>query len=117
MRGEIESVNPDLVLISLGTNDGYITGRIRERGGVYGRILGTSSSRGARVVWVEPPRISPRVVRGIGWVRDSLHREVPDRFESEECIVPPPGDGVHLTEKGYEGWMGRIWERVMSTGW
>ena len=114
--GEISRVNPHLVLISLGTNDGYIHGRIRERGGVYGRILRISSSRGARVVWVEPPRISPRVVRGIEWVREDLHREVSLRFPSHEFFTPPPGDGIHFTGVGYDRWMERIWEWMKREG-
>lgn len=113
---EIRRVNPKLVLISLGTNDGYIYGRIKASGGVYGRILNTASSQGAAVVWVEPPRISRKVIVGIEWVRGSLHREVPTRFESEVCIIPPPGDGIHLTGRGYDMWMERIWEWMSEEG-
>lgn len=116
IKGEIARAKPTLVLISLGTNDGYIYERIKANEGVYGRIFKASSLHGAAVVWVEPPRISHMNIRGIQWVRDSLHHEVPIRFESEEYITPPPGDGIHLTGRGYDEWMEKIWEWMRRKG-
>lgn len=110
----VTSWRPDIVLISLGTNDGWILDRIVSHSGVHRRVYELAGCTGARVVWVEPPKINIKYVRGIEGVRNLLHSNIPVRFESELFIVPPPGDGVHLTSTGYNMWMRKLWEWMQT---
>lgn len=106
---EINKWRPDIVLISLGTNDGWIIDRVVKNPEVYKRIYDNAGLHGAKVIWIEPPQISRKTIKGIDKVRSFLHRDIPVMFESEKFIVPPTGDGVHLTEIGYNMWMDKIW--------
>ena len=114
LEPEIKHWQPDVVLISLGTNDGWIVDRIKKHSEVYSEIYKISSSLGARTVWVEPPKISTKFVKGIEAVRYYIHRDIPIRFETENYVTPPPGDGVHLTSNGYESWMIKLWSWMLK---
>lgn len=105
----IDSFRPTMVLVSLGTNDEYMTGSdVAERQAPHlERLLSRLRSGEAEVVWIGPPRL-PVSSKG---VVPLIRRTVPKShyFPSERLTIPRGPDSLHPTLKGYVGWAGAIW--------
>ena len=116
---------PDMVLVSLGTNDEYMTGDAPARQAPY---LDTLLAKlhdccgrpgpyrgdyglGAEVVWIMPPEL-PRETNGIRALIASrlASSERAWSFPSETLEIPRGPDHLHPTAAGYAGWAGAIWE-------
>ena len=101
---------PTLTLVSLGTNDEYLTGsdavsRQREKVRV---LLARIKASGSDYVWIGPPTL-PKPTNGIvAMLRD----EIPSShyYPSDALTIPRGGDGIHPTARGYAGWAGALWQ-------
>jgi len=106
----LASFQPTLVLVSLGTNDEYMTGSdVPARQAPYlEQLLLRLQGAGAEVVWIGPPRL-PRATNG---VVPLIKRTVPKShyFASDRLSIPRGPDGLHPTLKGYVGWAGAVWK-------
>lgn len=105
----IQKFKPDLILVSLGTNDEYMQ---LDGGAVQGPHLRTLLSklrRFAPVVWIGPPKL-PKA--GTNGVIPLIVSNIPSShyFPSHELEIPRAPDKLHPTTSGYAGWAGKIWE-------
>jgi lysophospholipase L1-like esterase len=116
LTDRLERFNPNLVLISLGTNDEYLKGDVVERQrSALQRLLaridqyprrddyGLGPSDG--IAWVGPPSLP----RSVGIV-EMIQGEVRDYFDSRRFKIPRGPDGLHPTARGYAGWAGALWQ-------
>jgi lysophospholipase L1-like esterase len=107
--GSALAASPDVVLISLGTNDAYMTdpgtiAKVTERAR---SLLDRAAAAGARVYWIGPPKL-PRADNGaIAQIKRLIpwHRY----FHSESLVIPRQSDGLHPDVAGYEAWAASLW--------
>lgn len=90
---------PDVVLVSLGVNDGTLPNRAN-----FENIVRGIQSLGARVVWIEPPATVPTAARA---VIESLGVQT-----VRGPSLPLAADGLHPTEAGYQIWAQQIAEAL-----
>jgi lysophospholipase L1-like esterase len=106
---KIETFKPTMILVSLGTNDEYMSGgSVPERQAPYlERLLTRLQSQNAEVVWIGPPRL-PRATQGVVAL---IRKTIPSShyFASDRLTIPRGPDGLHPTVRGYAGWAGAIW--------
>lgn len=114
---EIERFAPDVVLVSLGTNDAVLLSPLDEADELE-LLVRRLGEMGARVVWLEPPagESLPRMPEVRAMIRGSLALA-----EAGGSVLDPTGekfdeapDGVHLTGRGYEKWGRWIWTRIAN---
>ena len=104
------SFHPTLTLVSLGTNDEYLTGSdavVRQREKTR-QLLAKIKASGSDYVWIGPPTL-PKASNGIvAMLRD----EIPSShyYPSDALEIPRGGDGIHPTARGYAGWAGALWQ-------
>lgn len=115
----LDATQPTLVLVSLGTNDEYITmGNPPERQAPYLKALIEKIERyvhkgdyglGAELIWIGPPTLPKKGTNGI---RALLAATIPQArfFDSQRLSIPRAPDNLHSTPKGYAGWAGALWQ-------
>ncbi len=108
----LDTFQPTLVLISLGTNDGYMSGDVWARQAPsLKKLLDRIEASGAEVVWIGVPEL-PRTQSGMkldeGFL-DELSDAAPSWFDSAAMDIPRGPDGLHPTARGYAGWAGSLW--------
>lgn len=104
----LEQIDPDVVVVVLGTNDSYAQDGPRQTAS-FEELLDRLEGRG--VVWVGPPALpevggrapAPALVR-------MLEERAPHYFDSEDLELPTGPDGVHPTAAGYGTWAGALWQ-------
>lgn len=124
LRTLLESYRPDVVLVSLGTNDSYMQGadvvaKQRAQLEKLYELLTTwprSKDYGLgpeHLVWIGPPTLPKPVATGIpAMIQDAAGSALSPRyhyFHSEKLPVPRGPDGIHPTARGYAGWAGAVW--------
>jgi lysophospholipase L1-like esterase len=121
LKEKLQTFRPELVLISLGTNDEYLTGDAVARQRPYLEQLlnlfqqytldGEYHVGPEWVVWIGPPTL-PKATNGIvGMIRDAAGGLL-TRFyyyPSDRLQIPRGPDKIHPTARGYAGWAGAIW--------
>lgn len=120
----LASFQPDLILVSLGTNDSFMQGSaiIEQQKAQLEKLLGvlTQWSRSSDyglgpeyVVWIGPPTLPNPPSPGISqMVQDGAGSALAPRyyyFHSERLQLPRGPDGIHPIVRGYAGWAGAIW--------
>ena len=100
---------PDLVVISLGTNDAVIFDRVKKFPTIYTEFVSQIEETGAVVVWIGPPNISSKRIPKITEARNFIKESVVNFYESEKFETPQGGDGVHSSASGYNKWMEGVW--------
>jgi lysophospholipase L1-like esterase len=103
----LTAYKPDVVLVSLGVNDGHLSPAPPVPGvpthpytGSYQRIVQALQSIGARVVWIEPPAAVKTDSRS---AIESLGVPVVPATQT-----PLSADGLHPTGAGYRTWAKEI---------
>lgn len=114
IRSDLERAHPELVVISLGTNDAIIYDRVRAHSHLYRDLNKIVEDSGATIVWLGPPGISPGRVRHIDATREIIKDAASHYFEPRRGSVPLGRDGIHSTHVGYNGWMGAAWEWMIE---
>jgi len=113
----LNSVRPDMMLVSLGTNDATASNPAAYVEAIKS-ICSMAKSSGVRLTWILPP---------------PLPLESPDRFPSLEAVnqaivncspevidvsgslqAMRAGDGIHFTAQGYAAWAKLIWQEIDS---
>lgn len=108
----LQSFKPDLILVSLGTNDAFMKGDVvAKQRAQLDRLL--QGLQGTTVVWIGPPALpnppSPGIV---AMIQDSAGSPLAPRFHyfhSERLQIPRGPDSIHPTVRGYAGWAGAVW--------
>jgi lysophospholipase L1-like esterase len=121
LQALLENFQPELVLISLGTNDEYMTGDAAKRQAPYLKQLIEVISRYPRkadyglgpewIVWIGPP-ILPKSAGISQMIQASAGSPLSPSyyyFHSEQLQIPRGPDKIHPTALGYAGWAGAIW--------
>lgn len=104
---KLAAFKPTLVLVSLGTNDEYMTGDAVGRQQPYLTQL-LARLKDATVVWIGPPTL-PKPSNGIvGMLQARLPAS--HYFPSQTLTIPRGPDQIHPTAKGYAGWAGALWQ-------
>lgn len=127
LTAQLQSFQPTIVLISLGTNDAYMIPSsgvtIGQRQAPYMEaLLSKIEMAGPRaVVWIEPPTL-PDAAVSLTSVRQlieaqhsiDLPKHLKPRvslFMSQRLTISPRApDGIHPVVSGYAYWAGKIWQ-------
>jgi hypothetical protein len=107
----LEKYEPDILLVSLGTNDagGIIARKVFPRKATW--IVDKAHEYGAEVVWVIPPQNKMRVQNLMNWVRN---HSTADRVFDSTCLDLKIHDGVHPTRKASKYWARIMWMFLMG---
>lgn len=120
----LESFQPELVLVSLGTNDEYMQGAdvVQKQQAQLEKLLALltqwprSHDYGLgpdHIVWIGPPTLPKPPSPGIPkMIQDAAGSVLAPRFyyfHSEKLSMPRGPDGIHPNVRGYAGWAGAVW--------
>ncbi len=114
IKSDLERNRPELVVVSLGTNDAIIYDRVKQHAGLYGEFVKIVEDSGAVLVWLGPPDISSKRIPHIADERALIKKYAPHYFESEVIEKPLKGDGIHSSPAGYNRWMGAAWDWMIE---
>lgn len=110
----LNEFRPDIVLVSLGTNDAYMRFDDSSRElqlAAQRRLLALLEESGAQVVWILPPELDPYMGKRPDDEFVARLSDAPDHvFDSAALEIPRGPDGLHPTMRGYGGWAGSIWQ-------
>lgn len=111
----IKRENPDLVIVSLGTNDSGLMDPERQRKHIV-KIRESIINFGSLIMWILPPPL-PASLSGKEKINKILSEEIPG-WESFSPIedLERSKDGIHMTPRGYSDWVLRIWEYLRIQG-
>ena len=111
----LESFRPELVLVSLGTNDEFMRGAdvVPKQRALLEKLLALLSQGPEHIVWIGPPTLPNPPSPGIPkMIQDAAGSVLAPRFyyfHSERLQMPRAPDGIHPNVRGYAGWAGAIW--------
>ena len=120
----LSTYQPDLVLVSLGTNDSFMQGAgvVAKQQQALEKLYAlltqwpraNGTGRGAEhIVWIGPPTLPNPPNPGISkMIQDSAGSAISPHyhyFHSERLQLPRGPDNLHPTARGYAGWAGAIW--------
>ncbi len=122
----LESFQPDLILVSLGTNDSFMqssdAATVARQKPQLEKLLALLSQwprkkdygLGAEhIVWIGPPTLHNPPSPGVSkMIQDAAGAPLAPRFtyyHSERLSLPRGPDKLHPTARGYAGWAGAIW--------
>lgn len=107
---------PDVVLLSLGTNDGALSAASLEAERLsVDKLIDGVCSAGIRLVWLLPPNPDvPRLADVLEMIDAS---PAVDQWAQLVTLLPAPDvqlgyDRIHPTPDGYAAWAQDIWERI-----
>lgn len=117
LRRTLESFQPTLVLVSLGTNDayGFTAQQVMAPTMALVQLL---RATGAEVVWIGAPLLPERAsgqplsTATLAMIETKADDEGAYFFDSDPLQIPRGPDGLHPTVGGYAGWAGAIWHRL-----
>lgn len=112
----INSIRPDVVIVSLGTNDSGISNTESQRIHIK-KIVATAKKYKAKILWLLPPKL-PKKFRGKDGIRKIIFEELkPEEvYNSDDDNLERTKDEVHMTGNGYKSWVSRIWKKLVSDG-
>ena len=107
---------PDLVMVSLGTNDSALADPARNLSAMQ-LIVATVENAGADVLWIEPPTLPQKY--GASTLQESVVRDMirglgVRTFDSSTLTIPRGGDHLHPTPAGYASWANAVWPYVVG---
>ena len=102
---------PDMVLISLGTNDAVLDDPNAEVKDLH-ELIDNIQSQGILVVWITPPDLSRKLSR-LGLVRMMISDSGVTMMDFRNLLVPLCDDLVHPTPKGYDIWSDCVYRMLM----
>jgi lysophospholipase L1-like esterase len=107
----IQKFKPDLILVSLGTNDEYLNLDGGTKQAPHLKALLGRLRMFAPVAWIGPPKLPKQ---GSNGVVPLIMKSVPSShyFPSHELDISRAPDKLHPTTGGYAGWAGKIWEWI-----
>jgi len=120
----LETFQPELVLVSLGTNDSFMQGKDvvpkqqTQLEKLYALLTQWPRSKDyglgpEHLVWIGPPTLPKPPSPGVSkMIQDAAGNALSPRyfyFHSEKLDMPRGPDNLHPTARGYAGWAGAIW--------
>jgi lysophospholipase L1-like esterase len=124
LKNLLEAFQPELVLVSLGTNDSFMQGAdaVSKQQAQLEKLLALltqwprSRDYGLgpdNVVWIGPPTLPNPPNPGMAkMIQDAAGSALSPRFyyfHSEKLSMPRGPDNLHPTARGYAGWAGAVW--------
>jgi len=124
LKNLLASFQPELVLVSLGTNDSFMQGAdvVAKQQAQLEKLLGVLTEWPRQrdyglgpdfIVWIGPPTLPKPPNPGISkMIQDSSGSALAPSyyyFHSERLDLPRQPDGIHPVVRGYAGWAGAIW--------
>jgi len=103
---------PDLLLVSLGTNDAMLPNTKEFEQGVD-QLLASAKRAGVKVLWILPPTMPERVALQDA-VRAVVRAKADHYFDSTTLDIPRGGDGIHPTPQGAALWADALWKRLFG---
>jgi lysophospholipase L1-like esterase len=114
---ELQTFQPDLILVSLGTNDEYLRLDAHAQQAPHLKKLLSQLRSKAPVVWIGPPKLP--ATGGYAWAGTNgsiplIRENVPSShyFPSHTLDLPRSPDQLHPSVRGSAGWAGKIWEFI-----
>jgi len=106
----LEKENPQIVYISLGTNDalGYDL-NFNTKIDQFVQVL---EKRNIKYIWILPPNISIHKIPKINVTRDLIKKRILVFYESNLYHTPPMGDGIHMSNQGYIEMARGAWKKL-----
>ncbi len=114
IKNDLEKNRPELVIISLGTNDATIYGKVIQNQKLYQDLFKEIEDSGAVHVWIEPPNISKKRIPKISETKNIIRKFTVFSFESEKIGMQIGNDGVHPSALGYSKWMESVWNWMIQ---
>ena len=109
-KKDVNLFKPDLVLISLGTNDARAQKKdYFKKFVVYKELYESLKKMGVEVVWIGPPKLSKNKLPSSDIVSDTIKNSIPLFFDSRTLDIPQT-DGIHSTHAGYSDWIDKVWD-------
>ena len=102
---------PQLVVVSLGTNDAAGYRMVEKDPEMYRRLVDTVLEADAFVVWIGPPAIKLKRLPKIEEVRKIIKEAVPIYYPSEDLALRLE-DGIHTNAEGYARWARSVWRQM-----
>jgi GDSL-like Lipase/Acylhydrolase family len=107
---------PDLVIVSLGTNDSILDDPSPTRDRAR-KIIAAVKNSGSKIVWVLPPKL-PASFKHQDEVRKVLQEELSakEAFDSQSATFERSEDAIHATANGYTSWFTSVWKKIAGDG-
>lgn len=107
----LQQFKPDLILVSLGTNDEYVQPLDTKAHQQHLQTLLTKLRAFAPVAWIGPPKLPKTNTNG---AIPLLIENVPSSmyYPSQKLEIPRAPDKLHPTTGGYAGWAAKIWSWI-----
>lgn len=105
LMAALAAFDPNFILVSLGTNDEYLTAAsAAAEEDDLDDLLALLAEYGV-VVWIGPPTLPKPTNGAVAMIEDT---GVP-YFSSDRLDIPRAPDGIHPTVAGYGAWAGMLW--------
>lgn len=104
---QLQAAKPNLVLVSLGTNDSAGSRSNATHSEAIRKLVAMIQAAGAEVFWILPPKLP--------WKQsfsDLVRAEGIEAFDSSALEIPMGPDRIHPTGAGYAGWAGFVWKAI-----
>jgi lysophospholipase L1-like esterase len=111
LKKVLERHKPDILFISLGSNELFIKDPEQTRAPQIRQL--TKDLGDLPAYWIGPPSWKP----DNGLIRVIRENFQPDHFyDSNDLKVPRRGDGAHPTREGFETWANSVWDWYARIG-
>lgn len=110
MPRELVEVKPDVVVVSLGTNDARPWGKwTLDRPEVVDKIVATVECSGAKIVWLGPSELPRKSLPLRDDITDMIRSHVPIFFDSGPFREGRAADKIHYATQGSAAWAAAVW--------
>lgn len=110
MPRKVAEVKPDVVVVSLGTNDSGIWGKYTlDRPEFVEKIVAAVEGTGAKIVWLGPPELPKKSLPLRDAIVDMIKVHVPLFFDTSPFRDGRTADKIHYTAQGSATWADAVW--------
>ena len=109
--------NPDLLLVSLGTNDSGFWGKAMiENPESIDKLLQIAKDNGTILFWIGIPIMPEKKLPFATDIDNLIESKSEYYFNSKEFQFQRAEDKIHFTGFGYADWMDEIWTNLLQKG-
>lgn len=110
IKNKIEINRPDLLLVSLGTNDSVFWGKAginnHEK---IDKLLNIVKDEDVQIVWIGLPQLPEKKLPYAFKISELLKSKIEYYFDTRDYSFQRSNDRIHFTFQGYNDWMDEIW--------
>lgn len=106
-RKALETYRPDVVVVSLGTNDA-VSPSIEASKVAMEQMAADALTFGARLIWAGLPVMAPRI-QSVDAMRAAIVGTGLPYYRAEAQDFPRAPDRIHFTGQGYADWANALW--------